>query len=84
MGSKIMASIIVDEIQTNPILRPIDVVRDFKKNYGIAISYYNACYGKELAKTEVHGDDTKSYRQLLWYAEVVLATNQGLPCATWI
>ncbi|RXH78946.1 hypothetical protein DVH24_034153 [Malus domestica] len=69
MDSKIVASGLADEIQTNPILRPIDVVRHFKKNY-------------ELAKTEVHGDDTKSYRQLLWYAKAVLATNPRLPCAT--
>ncbi|XP_070668839.1 uncharacterized protein [Malus domestica] len=74
-GSKIVVSILVDEIRNNPIVRPIDVVRDFKKNYGIAISYYNAWYGKELAKMKVHGDDTQSFRQQLWYAEAVLATN---------
>ncbi|CAN6702073.1 unnamed protein product [Malus baccata var. baccata] len=77
MGSKIVALVLVDKIRTNPIVRPIDVVRDFKKNYGITISYYNAWYGKELAKMKVHGDDTQSYRQLLWYAEAVLATNPG-------
>ncbi|CAN6583273.1 unnamed protein product [Malus baccata var. baccata] len=77
MGSKIVASVLVDEIRTNPIVRPINVVRDFKKNYGIAISYYNAWYGIELATMKVHGDDTQSYRQLLWYAEAVLATNPG-------
>ncbi|KAM1464420.1 hypothetical protein ACFX2K_043631 [Malus domestica] len=77
MGSKIVASVLVDEIRTNPIVRSIDVVRDFKKNYGIAFSYYNAWYGIELAMMKVHGDDTQSYRQLLWYAEAVLATNPG-------
>ncbi|CAL2280418.1 unnamed protein product [Prunus armeniaca] len=46
----------------------------------IHISYYHAWFGKELAKLNVHGDESKSFNELVWYADVVNETNPGSLC----
>ncbi|CAN6585913.1 unnamed protein product [Malus baccata var. baccata] len=80
MSSKILASTIVEKIRTRPRIKPIDIVMDFKRDYGLDISYYNAWYGKEIAKIKVHGDDSLSYHQMVWYVEAVKKTNPGSHC----
>ncbi|RXH92644.1 hypothetical protein DVH24_033540 [Malus domestica] len=64
MTSKLVCSILVEQIRSNPHIKPIQIVDDFKKNYGLDVSYYNAWYGKEMAMTRVHGDDVLSYQKL--------------------
>ncbi|CAL9017831.1 unnamed protein product [Prunus brigantina] len=80
MGSKIVSSVVAKLIRTKPQLKPVDIVTDFKQNYGLNISYYNAWYGKELAKKQVHDDEAFSYRQLVWYIDALLKTNPGSHC----
>ncbi|CAL2264962.1 unnamed protein product [Prunus armeniaca] len=78
--SKMISSIVVDKIREKPSIKPIDIVKDFKQNYGLEISYYNAWYAKELAKSEVHGDESLSYSQLVWYRDALVSTNPGSSC----
>ncbi|CAL8167966.1 unnamed protein product [Prunus armeniaca] len=80
MSLKIVSSILVDQIQSKPLIKPIEIVKDFKKNYGLGISYHNASYGKELAKKMVHGDESLSYKHLAWYVGAVLSSNPGSCC----
>ncbi|CAL8169562.1 unnamed protein product [Prunus armeniaca] len=80
MSSKIVSSVLVDQIQSTPLIKPIEIVKDFKKNYGLDISYHNAWYGKELAKKRVHGDESLSYKHLAWYVGAVLSSNPGSRC----
>ena len=70
----------VEQIRSNPHIKPIQIVDDFKKNYGLDVSYYNAWYGKELAMTMVHGDDVLSYQKLGWYVEEIRKSNPGSHC----
>ncbi|XP_024200641.1 uncharacterized protein LOC112203983 [Rosa chinensis] len=80
MGSKIVSSVVADQIRSKPLMKPIEIVKDFKHNYGLDISYYNAWKGKELAKIQVHGDEESSYTQLLWYVDALMKTNKGSHC----
>ncbi|XP_024172236.1 uncharacterized protein LOC112178309 [Rosa chinensis] len=77
MGSKIVSSVLANQVRSSPLLRPVDIVRDFKMNYGLEISYYNAWKGKEMAKKGVHGDEALSYKHMEWYVNELVKTNPG-------
>ncbi|KAM7481912.1 hypothetical protein LguiB_006495 [Lonicera macranthoides] len=47
-----------------PHLLAKDIVRKFKESYGIELPYWNAWYGREVARTDLHGDDEDSYKIL--------------------
>lgn len=80
MGSKIVSSVIVDQLRTKPLIKPADIITDFKQNYWLYVSYYNAWCGKELAKKDIHGDEALAYTQLVWYIEALLKPNPGFHC----
>ncbi|CAL8167140.1 unnamed protein product [Prunus armeniaca] len=61
-------------------LKPVEIIHEFKDYYGIDISYYHAWFGKELAKLNVHGDESKCFNELVWYADAVKETNPGSLC----
>jgi hypothetical protein len=80
MCSKVVSSILAEQIASKPLMKPIEIVKDFKKYYGLDISYHSAWYGKELARKRVHGDESVSYRHLAWYVGAVLSSNYGSHC----
>ncbi|XP_020419547.1 uncharacterized protein LOC109949184 [Prunus persica] len=80
MRSRVVSSLIVDRIRAKPELKPVEIIHEFKDYYGIDISYYHAWFGKELAKLDVHGDESKSFNELVWYVDAVKETNTGSLC----
>ncbi|XP_020412934.1 uncharacterized protein LOC109947388 [Prunus persica] len=44
------------------------------------ISYYHAWFCKELAKLDVHGDESKSFNELVWHTDAVKETNSSSLC----
>ncbi|KAL6284430.1 hypothetical protein ACE6H2_015359 [Prunus campanulata] len=80
MRSRVVSSLFVDRIRAKPELKPIEIVHELKDYYGIDISYYQAWFGKELAKLDVHGDESKSFNELVWYVDAVKETNIGSLC----
>ncbi|XP_034217403.1 uncharacterized protein LOC117628976 [Prunus dulcis] len=80
MRSRVVSSLIVDRIRAKPELKPVEIIHEFKDYYGIDISYYHAWFGKELAKLDVHGDESKSFNELVSYADAVKETNTGSLC----
>ncbi|XP_034205061.1 uncharacterized protein LOC117619256 [Prunus dulcis] len=81
MRSRVVSSLIVDRIRAKPELKPVEIINEFKDYYGIDISYYHAWFGKELAKLDVHCDESKSFNELVWYADAVKETNTGSLCS---
>ena len=77
MRSRVVSSVVVDRIWAKPGLKPIEIVNKFKNYFSIQISYYHAWYGNELAKMDVHDDDSKSFNELVWYVNAVNETNLG-------
>ncbi|CAL8115413.1 unnamed protein product [Prunus armeniaca] len=80
MRSRVVSSLIVDRIRAKPELKPVEIIHEFKDYYGIDISYYHAWFGKEFAKLNIHGDESKSFNGLVWYADTVKETNPGSLC----
>ncbi|KAI5312328.1 hypothetical protein L3X38_041501 [Prunus dulcis] len=65
------------KIRAKPKLKPVEIINEFKDYYSIDISYYHAWFDKELAKQDVHGDKSKSFNKLVWYADTIKETNNG-------
>lgn len=72
-----MSKIDAEQIRSKPLVKHIEIVKEFKLNYGLDISYYNACKGKEMANFHVYGDEESSYTQLVWYVDAFMKTNEG-------
>ncbi|XP_026384403.1 uncharacterized protein LOC113279987 [Papaver somniferum] len=63
---ELVKSLIFDQIEQNPNKKVRDIVREFKNDYGLELSYDHAHAGKELCLKELYGEDTKSYTDLVW------------------
>ncbi|XP_026378237.1 uncharacterized protein LOC113272642 [Papaver somniferum] len=74
---KLIKHLFKDQIQSNPSIKPNDMVAQVKSCYGIDIKYHHAYKGKEASNAEIYGDDVKSYTDLIWYVEAIKATNPG-------
>ncbi|XP_026452069.1 uncharacterized protein LOC113352470 [Papaver somniferum] len=72
---KLIKHLFKDQIQSNPSIKPNDMVAQVKSCYGIDIKYHHAYKGKEASKAEIYGDDAKSYTDLIRYVEAIKATN---------
>ncbi|XP_026458395.1 uncharacterized protein LOC113358892 [Papaver somniferum] len=75
---KLIKHLFKDQIQSNPSLKPNDMVAQVKSCYGINIKYHHAYQGKEASKAEIDGDDVKSYTDLVWYVEAIRDTNPSI------
>ncbi|XP_020417943.1 uncharacterized protein LOC109948666 [Prunus persica] len=80
MRSRVVSSLFVDRIRAKPKLKLVEIIHEFKNYYGIDISYYHTWFGKELTKLDVHGDESKSFNELVWYVNAVKGTNPGSLC----
>ncbi|KAL7173646.1 hypothetical protein ACSBR2_032995 [Camellia fascicularis] len=77
MGSEIVADVIAERVHDKPLTHPTDVKYDFKKAYGLQISYSIAWLGVEKARGELYGDHSVSFDQLRWYSNAVMEYNPG-------
>lgn len=68
---------VIEQVRLNPNKKPSDIVKDFKSDYGLNISYDQAYAGKLECVKELFGDDSKSYTDLMWFVDAVKRTNPG-------
>ncbi|XP_026419563.1 uncharacterized protein LOC113315508 [Papaver somniferum] len=61
---KLIKHLFKDQVQSNPSIKPNDMVAQVKSFYGINIKYHHAYKGKEAFKVEIYGDDTKRFERL--------------------
>ncbi|XP_026395884.1 uncharacterized protein LOC113290502 [Papaver somniferum] len=74
---KLIKNLFKDQIQSNSLIKPNDMVARVKICYGIDIKYHHSYKGKKASKAEIYGDDVKIYTDLIWYVEAIKATNPG-------
>ncbi|KAK9266606.1 hypothetical protein L1049_027301 [Liquidambar formosana] len=77
MGSDIVSSEMVEVVRDKPLLSAVEVRRDFKRKYGLDISYTNAWMGIEKAQNCLYDDNFESFDQLRWFIEESMRTNPG-------
>ncbi|XP_026459168.1 uncharacterized protein LOC113359805 [Papaver somniferum] len=74
---ELVKSLIFDQIEQNPNKKVRDIVREFKSDYGLELSYDQVHAEKELCLKELYGEDTKSYTDLVWWCEAVKKHDPG-------
>ncbi|KAK9284534.1 hypothetical protein L1049_023709 [Liquidambar formosana] len=77
MSSKLVLTLIREKIYDRPLTRPADVVFNFKKDYGLDITYHHVWWGVERARNDIFGNQSLSFDMLRWYKEQVMRTNLG-------
>ena len=77
MTSGLVASLYFDKIREKPLIRPKDVIRDIKTDYGIDIMYHLAWFGVECTRGEIYGDHALSFDKLRWYFKEAEKFNHG-------
>ncbi|XP_028056540.1 uncharacterized protein LOC114260592 [Camellia sinensis] len=76
-GSDLVSDVISERVRDKPLTRPIDVVYDLKKDYGLEVNYRVAWLGVEKARGEMFGAHSISFDQLRWYSDAVMTNNPG-------
>ena len=66
VGRKFVASIIKDKVQSNPLIKPKEIISNLKQFYGLEIDYSIAYFGKEKVVSEINGNVVDSYKLLPW------------------
>lgn len=73
--SSLVGKLVVDEIRSQPLKRPVDVVADLKRLYGVSITYNRAWMGVEKAKADTFGDYSTSFDDLRWWVDAARISN---------
>lgn len=73
--SSLVGKLVVDEIRSQPLKRPVDVVADLKRLYGVSITYNRAWMGVEKAKADAFGDYSTSFDDLRWWVDAARISN---------
>lgn len=80
LGSKVISSIIVDKVKSDPLIKPTNIVKNFKEEYGLVIPYYMAYRGKDSANDLVNGSEALGYALLPWYIDALKRSNPDSYC----
>ncbi|XP_058181129.1 uncharacterized protein LOC131299561 [Rhododendron vialii] len=75
--SELIGSLVVEDVRAKSKKRPVDVVTDMKKDYGLNVTYHQAWWGVEKARGDVFGDYEISFSSLKWYVSAAKSTNPG-------
>ncbi|KAL6202695.1 hypothetical protein ACLB2K_026400 [Fragaria x ananassa] len=79
-GSKVISSIIVDKVKSDPLIKPTYIVKNFKEEYGLVIPYYMAYRGKGSANYLFNGSEALGYALLPWYIDALKRSNPDSYC----
>nr|XP_028949307.1 uncharacterized protein LOC103425240 [Malus domestica] len=77
VGRQFVASLIKDKVQSNPLIKPKEIISNLKQFYGLDIDYSTAYFGKQRAVFELNGVDVDAYKFLPRYVESARSSNPG-------
>ncbi|KAL7239474.1 hypothetical protein ACSBR2_005387 [Camellia fascicularis] len=77
MGSELVTDVITERVHNKSLTRSTNVKYDFKKAYGLQMSYHVAWLGVEKARKELYGDHSILFDQLHWYNNAIMKYNPG-------
>ena len=75
INSDLVKSLIVNQIRDEPKRKTKDIIKSFRRDYDVELSYYFAYKGKKLAMNDIFGDEKKSYNELVWYLKALERNN---------
>ncbi|XP_042478455.1 uncharacterized protein LOC122059620 isoform X2 [Macadamia integrifolia] len=77
MPKRLIAKIMANKVRENPGYLPVDIIKDFKRDYHVDLTYQQAWRGKEIALQEVNGSFLDSYKLLPGFCQRVMKSNPG-------
>ena len=75
--STFLAEYLSEKLNDQPSYRPIDIIRDIKRDLGVQITYSKAFRAKETAIAKINGSHEASYQMLPEYCEGIESKNPG-------
>jgi hypothetical protein len=70
-----IANQIAEKLKEQPAYRPVDIVRDVRRQLGVKIGYSKAWSAKERANVLNHGSHDAAYQALPKYCQDIVTTN---------
>ncbi|CAN6554679.1 unnamed protein product [Malus baccata var. baccata] len=64
-------------VQSNPLIKPKEIISNLKQFYGLDIDYSTTYFGKQWAVYELNGDDVDAYKFLPWYVKSAHSSTLG-------
>ncbi|XP_059596437.1 uncharacterized protein LOC104878009 [Vitis vinifera] len=72
------ASLLIDDvIRSTPNYQPRQICKDFQRQHGMQLTYFQAWNIKEKANECIYGEPKYYYKLLSWMCEKMVATNLG-------
>ncbi|KAM7519811.1 hypothetical protein LguiB_018773 [Lonicera macranthoides] len=77
MTSNVVAPLLSETIAKEPHMAAKHIVRKFKEFYGVKFSYWNAWYGRDVARVDLHDDNEHSYKILVQHCKLFMKVKPG-------
>ncbi|XP_010252433.1 PREDICTED: uncharacterized protein LOC104594012 [Nelumbo nucifera] len=77
-SNKFVGNLLVEKIRDSLSYRAIGIMKDFKRDYTLQLTYQLAWKEKEVAKVPINDNDDDSYSRIPWFYEKILESNPGL------
>ncbi|KAK9287904.1 hypothetical protein L1049_016348 [Liquidambar formosana] len=74
-SKKLVASIVKEKLRNTPNYRPMEIVDEIRRDFGLEVRYAQAWRGMESAREELHGSFKEAFNQLPWLCEKIIETN---------
>ncbi|KAH7848531.1 hypothetical protein Vadar_004068 [Vaccinium darrowii] len=73
--TSLVGKLVIEDIRSQPLKRPVDVASDLKRLYGVLVSYTRAWMGVEKAKADAFGDYSTSFDDLRRWVDAASKSN---------
>ncbi|KAG5556876.1 hypothetical protein RHGRI_007205 [Rhododendron griersonianum] len=78
--SSFVGRLVSEDMRSDESKRPVEVMKDMKKHYGVEITYRQAWMAVKKARAHVYGDYMESFKELSWFVGAFRASNPDSMC----
>ncbi|KAI8547392.1 hypothetical protein RHMOL_Rhmol07G0192000 [Rhododendron molle] len=78
--SSFVSRLVSEDMRFDESKRPVEVMKDMKKDYGVEITYRRAWMAVKKAKAHVYGDYMESFKELSWFVGAFRTSNPDSMC----
>ncbi|XP_012830429.1 PREDICTED: uncharacterized protein LOC105951519 [Erythranthe guttata] len=72
-----ISQLMKQKLRDEPGYKPIAILNEVQRKYGVELKYYTAWRGKEKAMYDIHGDESSCYDKLRRYCRALKQNNPG-------
>ncbi|XP_012840146.1 PREDICTED: uncharacterized protein LOC105960504 [Erythranthe guttata] len=72
-----ISQLMKQKLRDEPGYKPIAILNEVQRKYGVELKYYTAWRGKEKSMYDIHGDESSCYDKLRRYCRALKQNNPG-------